>query len=299
MTPKLHTLLFAAFMAGALSGCGCTHIDAGHVGVEVVSCGDGTGVNQTPVAVGYHFTGPCTTIEGYPVYVQNVVWSHNITEGNPVNEEITFTNADQMQIAADISLAYQLDPAKVPAFYAKFRSDDLKTFTDGFLRNMAREKFDESAGKYKVEQIMGDNAKFLAEVRAGLQREVEPYGVKIIQFGFIGAPRPPENVIQAINAKLAATQKSIQVENELRQAEAEGRKRVAQADADAKAEIAKAQGDAAARRLAADAEAYANKTITSSLTQELVEYRKVQKWDGKLPQVQSGSGAGTLLQLGK
>lgn len=297
MTP-FRNLLFAIFMAGGLSGCGCTHVEPGHIGVEIDSCSGG-GVKDATVPVGYHTTGACTSIVEYPVFVQTAVWTKSPSEGHPTNEEITFTNADQMQISVDISLAYQLAPNKVPAFYSKFKADQLDSFTHGFLRNMAREKFDAAGGKYRIDQIMGDNAIFLKEVRDALQKDLDPYGVTISQFGFIGAPRPPETVIQAINLKLVATQKSIQIENELRQAEAEGRKRVAQADADAKAEIAKATGDAAARRLQADAEAYANKTITSSLTSELVEYRKVQKWDGKLPQVQSGSNAGTLLQLGK
>lgn len=271
-----------------LTGCS-THVDPGHVGVEVTSCGDKPGVNPEPMDVGYHSTGLCTSIVEYPTFVQNVVWSHSINEGNPVNEEITFTNVDKMSIAADISLAYQLDPKKVPGFYAKFRSDDLSHFTNGFLRNMAREKFDEAAGKYKIDQVMGDNSAFLADVRAALQKEVEPYGVQIIQFGFIGAPRPPQGVIDGITATMVSAQKSIQLENEIRQSNAEAKKHIAQAEGEAQAEIAKAKGDAEARRINADSEAYGNLKIASSLSSVLVEYRKVGKWDGKLSQVSGGS----------
>jgi regulator of protease activity HflC (stomatin/prohibitin superfamily) len=265
-----------------ITGC-YTHVDAGHVGVKVDSC-TGGGVDPTPLGIGYHSTWVCTSVYTYPVNVQTAVWTKNPAEGHPTNEEISFTNADQMQIAVDVSLAYQIVPSKVPEFYAKFRSDDLDTFTHGFLRNMAREKFDTLAGKYHIDQIMGDNAQFLSEVRAALQKDLDPIGVHLEQFGLIGAPRPPQGVIDSINAKIAAVQKSIQVENELRQAEAESRKIVA-----------KAKGDADARKLHADAEAYANQKVASSLSPVLVEYRKVEKWDGHLPQVSGGGG--TLVNL--
>ncbi len=271
-------------------GVGCTHVEAGHVGVEVDSCSNG-GVRAQPVGVGYHTVGACTKIVEYPTYVQTAVWTHDVNEGRPVNEQITFTNADQMQIEADISIAYQLAYDKVPAFYEKFKADDLAVFTHGFLRNIAREKFDDVAGRYKIEQIMGDNSKFLAEVRAALQAEVEAYGVKIVQFGFVNAPRPPKNVIDSINAKITATQKSIQIENELRQSKAEAQKHIAQAEGEAQAAISRAKGEAEAKHIIAEAEAQANRKIAESLTPSLIEYKKVGRWDGRLSQVSGAGGA--------
>lgn len=255
---------------------GCKHIDPGCVGVRVDSCG--AGISPDPVPVGYHSVGACVSIIEYPTWVQTAVWTHNVNEGHPTNEEISFTNADQMQIFADISISYQLDPKKVPAFYTKFRADELDTFTHGFLRNLAREKFDNVAGRYKIEQIMGDNSQFLKETRAALQADLEPYGVKIAQFGFVGAPRPPQSVIDSINAKAMATQKATQIELELKQSEAEARK-----------QVAKAEGEAKAVRLRADAEAYANETVAKSLSQTLVEYERVKRWDGRMPQVAGGA----------
>lgn len=272
-------------MLPALEGCiGCSHVQLGEVGIEVDNCGSG-GVKLANT--GYHSTGPCTNIIVYPAYVQTAVWTRSHDEGHPVNEEITFTNADQMQIAADISIAYQLSPDKAPAFYSKFKADNIDTFTHGFLRNLAREKFDTAAGKYSISQIMGDNAAFLKEVRDNLQTDVQPYGISITQFGLIGAPRPPQSVVDSINAKATATQKALQIELELKQSEATAKKTVAQAE-----------GDAQAIKIHADAQAYANQKLASSLSTVLVEYRQIEKWDGHLPQVQ-GSGGNMLLSLDK
>lgn len=281
-----NTRLFvaAALVMLPLMG-GCTHVDAGYVGIAIDSC-SGAGVEPKVAPVGYHAVGPCTTIVSYPTFVQTAVWTHNPNEGHPTNEEITFTNADQMQIAVDVSIAYQLDPNKVPAFYAKFRADSLDSFTHGFLRNLAREKFDTAAGRYRIEQIMGDNASFLAEVRKNLQNDLDPYGINISQFGLIGAPRPPQGVIDAINAKTTANQKALQTELELKQSEAQAKKVVAQAE-----------GDAQATRIHADAQAYANQKLASSLSEVLVRYRQIEKWDGHMPQVQGGTSGGLLLNV--
>jgi regulator of protease activity HflC (stomatin/prohibitin superfamily) len=285
MFQRIAVLALLVGMLPALEGCvGCSHVDAGYVGIEIDSC-SGAGVEPKVAPVGYHTTGPCSTIVKYPAFVQTAVWTASANEGHPTNEEITFTNADQMQIAVDISIAYQLQPDKVPAFYAKFRADELDTFTHGFLRNLAREKFDTAAGKYKIEQIMGDNSAFLAEVRAALQKDLDPYGIAISQFGVIGAPRPPRAVVDSINAKATATQKALQIELELKQAEAEGRKHVAQAEAEAQA-----------IKVRADAQAYANQKLASSLSDVLVHYRQIEKWNGVLPQVQGGSTP--LLNIG-
>lgn len=261
---------------------GCTRIDPGHVGIQVDLYGKDRGVQSYPLVTGMVWYNPVsTTVFQYPTFVQTAVWTKSTTEGKPINEEITFTTGDQMRVEADISLAYHLLSEKVPAFYVKFRSDDLNIFTHGFLRNLAREKFDNSGGRYKIEQIMGDNAPFLKEVRDTLQKELEPIGVELDQFGFIGAPRPPQQVIDQINEKVGAVQSAIKVENQVREARAQAEKVVAKAEGDAKA----------------------NQILTNSITQTLLEWQRLQlqgeaikKWNGQLPQV-NGSSTVPFIQV--
>jgi regulator of protease activity HflC (stomatin/prohibitin superfamily) len=268
---------------------GCTRISPGHVGIVVNSSGSQRGVEDYPATTGRVWYNPANTdVLEYPTFVQTAVWSHNPNEGHPTNEEITFTTRDSMQVSADISIAYQLESGKVPNFYVRFRSADIDNFTHGFMRNLAREKFDNAAGHYSIEQIMGDNATFLKEARDALQKELTPVGVDIQQFGFIGAPRPPQQVIEAINLKVQATQIALQKQIEITQAEADAKKRIADADGYAKAGL-----------IRAEAEAMANRKIAESLTPTLVQYKQLDKWDGKLPQVQSGSGSGVLFNIGK
>lgn len=259
---------------------GCARVGPGYVGIKVSMAGSDRGVNDIPATTGWVFYNPFgSSVYEYPTFVQQVVWTQNPAEGRPANEEITFTNADQMQIAVDVSLAYHIEPDKVPAFYVKFRSDDLDSFTYGYLHSLARDKFNEIGGKYRIEQIMGDNGPFLKEVKASLQTDLTPIGVVLeSQFGIIGAPRPPPAVIEAINMKVGAVQLAQQKQNE-----------VVQAQADANKAVAKAEGDARSILAVATAQAEANRKIAESLSTNLIHYKELEKWDGKLPQVSGGS----------
>jgi regulator of protease activity HflC (stomatin/prohibitin superfamily) len=268
-----------------LWGCGTT-VEPGYVGIKVNKWGNQRGVNDFPIHTGWVSYNPWTeSVISYPTFNQTAVWTHDVNEGNPVNEEITFTNKDSLKISADISLAYEMIPDKVPAFYVKFRSDDIKTFTHGFLRNIAREKFDSVSGKYPIEAIMGDNATLLAEVRKQLQDEIAPYGVHITQFGFIGAPRPPQAVIDAINMKIKATQDAMRVENELRQQQAEAQKAIAWAEGQAKS----------------------NRLLAESVSPQLLEWKRLElqfritdRWNGASPtyySAQPGSGPNPFIQV--
>lgn len=269
-----------------MTGCaGCTRISPGYVGIKVTNLGTGKGVNDIPALTGWQTYNAFTeSVLEYPTFVQTYAWTQNTAEGKPFNEEITFTNKDSMRVAADVSVAYSLVPERVPHFYVKFRSDDLSSFTYGFLRNLARDVFNDVAGRYTIDQIMGDNGPLLKEVRAELQKQLDPIGVHLEQFGFIGAPRPPDAVIAAINMKVQAMQLALQKQNE-----------IVQAEADAKKSVAEANGYAQSTLVKAEAQAQANRKLAESVTSNLVEYQKIQKWDGRLPTV--SGGAGVLMNL--
>lgn len=296
--------LVLCLLAFQAAGCGWERIDAGNVGIKIELAGTGRGVQSVPVVTGWVVYNKFTTkVLEYPTYVQTAVWSSPKAEGEP-NEEMSFNSKDGLTFTGDISLSYQLNAAQVPAFYVKFRSDDLTLFTHGYLRNVARDQFNEVAGTYAPEELYGPKKEeFLRQVRDRVNAALRTEGVRLEQLGFVGAPRPPQNVVAAINAKIAATQQAMQVENEVRATQAQALKNIAQAEGEAKAKIAQAEGTATSRLKLAQAEAQANKLLAESLTPSLLQWRQlevsgrmVERWNGQRPQVE-GSGAGLLLQV--
>jgi regulator of protease activity HflC (stomatin/prohibitin superfamily) len=234
-----------------------------------------------------------TSIIEYPTYMQSVTWTAAPNEGNPTNEEITFNTKDSMTVRGDFNLSYTLVSDKVPAFYVKFRSDDLKTFNDGFLHSVARTCINDTAGSYTIEQIMGDNGPWLKESQKCLDAKLDQYGVKIEQFGIIGSPRPPDQVIQSINMKVQATQLALQKQNEVAQATADAQKAVAVAEGEANSQIARAKG-----------EAESNRIKSSSIDDKLIRWYQltnahdmIWRWNGQRPNVEAGGSAGLLLQI--
>jgi len=286
----LLALVMIPFMAG------CTRVGPGHVGIKVDMAGSDKGVLDKPVQTGWVFYNPFgSTVIEYPTNVQTVVWTKSTSEGNPTDESVTFTNKDSMAINADVSLNYYLDPQKVPAFYVKFLSKDIKDFSDGYLRTVARNCLNDNAGQYAIEQIMGDNQKFLEDSQNCISGIVAQYGVVIDKhaLGFVGAPRPPEVVLQNINAKIQAQQIAMQKQNELLQVQADAAKQVAAADGQAKAQIAVANGDAEANRIRAA-------SITPVILQNKAldnQHDMIWRWNGQSPSTVIGDGKNVILQL--
>jgi len=279
----LLTLLASTIALGA-----CTTIEPGYSGIVVNKWGSNRGMSDYTVTTGLVTYNPLsTTVYEWPTFVRTAVWTQNTAEGKPVNEELTFTNKDQMQIAVDVNVAYHLNPQRLPQFYVQFRTDDMDTFTHGYLRNQVRDAFNNVAGRYSIEQIMGDNSAFVDETKKHVQDQLSPFGVMIDQLGIIGAPRPPQSVIANINQKVAAVQLAQQKQNEL-----------IQVQADAQKVIAKAEGDAKATLTWAEAQATANRKLSESLTPQLIELKRLEKWNGELPQVNGGS-TNPFISIGK
>jgi regulator of protease activity HflC (stomatin/prohibitin superfamily) len=282
MKKLLSVVLF--LVAAGLTGC--TSVSPGYVGVEISKAGANRGVQDVTMKTGWVFYNPAwTSVIEYPTFMQTAKWTKSANEGNQSDESITFTTKDSSTVNADISVSYQLAYDKVPSFYIQFRADDIQDFTNGFMRNVTRDAFNEAAGNYTVEQVMGDNAPLLKDVRALVQVQLGKYGIQVEQLGFIGAPRPPDSVNQAINLKVQAQQIALQKQIEVTQAEADARKNEAWADGDAKANVIRAQADATA-----------NKLRSESLSPALVEWTAIMKWDGKRPTVEGNSG-GLLINI--
>jgi regulator of protease activity HflC (stomatin/prohibitin superfamily) len=271
-------------------------IEAGYVGVEVNLAGSQRGASEIPVRTGWVFYSPLTTqVIEFPTYVQTVKWTKNVDEGSPLNEEMGFNSKEGMEIYADVSLSYAIEPSKIPEFYVKYRVNNLDRFTHGILRDIVRNSLNEVASTYTVEDVYGEKkAEFLRTVERQIQDKVANVGVGVQQFGFIGAPRVPSVIAQAITAKAQAIQEAERAKNELATTQAEAAKKIAEADGDAKSQVTRAQG-----------EADANRIRQNSLTPQLLELRRlenqrvlIEKWNGQLPTVQSGQG-GLLLQLPK
>jgi len=274
---------------------GVTRIEAGYTGIEVNLAGSQRGASEIPVRTGWVFYSPLTTqVIEFPTFVQTVKWTRDVNEGHAINEEMGFNSKEGMEIFADVSLSYAIEPTRVPDFYVKYRVSGLDAFTHGILRDIVRNSLNEVASTYTVEDIYGEKkAQFLGQVEQQIQAKVTNVGVGVQQFGFIGAPRVPSVIAQAITAKAQAIQEAERAKNELATTQAEAAKKIAEADGDAKSAVTRAQG-----------EADANRIRQNSLSPQLLELRRlenqralIERWNGQMPSVETGQNSALMLQL--
>ncbi len=277
---------FVLFIVGAIAFAGCTVIPPGYVGVKVNQSGGNRGIENYPVLTGRQFYNPVNErIYEYPVFLQTIVWTKDAREGASYDQSITFNSVEGAVVNVDVSLSYAFIVEKVPAVFVEFRRTP-QEITDTYMRSKVRDAFSRIASAMPVVDIYGaKKQELLAKVKDDLTRELEPKGFKIDTVSMVGNPRLDANVVTSINQAIQAQQDAQRAQNKVAQVEAEARQKVAEAE-----------GEAKRITTIAEAQSSANERLTKSLTQQLVQYEALQKWDGHMPQV-TGSGGMPFIQL--
>lgn len=280
----------AALLAGAaaavLGTTGCSKVPAGEVGVKVNLYGSDRGVQPDVVGPGWYWVGPYQQMYTFPTFTQNAVWTQADTGQSPGDESIEFGSSEGMTVDADVGVSYHVDPANVAAVFQKYRMG-INEITHLYVRNMVRDEIVRVGSTLKIEEIYGSGKiKMMDEVQNVIREELAKIGIVIEKIYWIGSIRLPKDVVVALNLKIAAIQQSQQRENE-----------VATARADAQKKIEQAKGEAESVKINAEAQAAANKILSASLTPELVRYRAINKWDGKLPQTALADSATAIISV--
>ena len=287
----------ALLIATILVMSSCTaRIDAAHVGIRVRLAGSTRGVDDIPTVSGWVFYNPLTEqIVEFPTSVQNVVWTKDVHEGAPRDESITFSSQEGVNINADIGMSFHIEPSMAPHLYLRFKKPNLLELADGYIRNAMRESFNLASSQMPVQEIYGPGkGKLIADATKHLGDLLGKDGILIDQLTINGALRLPENVATAINRAMEATQLAIQAENRVRQVKAEAEQAVTQAEGEASAARARARGEADARLITSKAEAKANLVLRYSTSGSVLQYRALERWNGKLP-IMNGGGSLPLL----
>lgn len=260
-----------AIILFAILATGCTQrIQAGNVGVKFDLYGGEKGVTGEIVGPGRHWLGWSEEIYTFPTFSQNIEWKGT--------EAISYQDKEGTVVSSDVGMTYNVDGAKADVVFQKFRKQ-IDEITDGYLRNMVRDAINAESAKLDVADLYGSGKEgVITRATERVRKEVAPFGIIIERLYWTGAARVPANIQTAINNKVAAVQAAQQRENDLQTATAQ-----------AQIEREKARGEADAMLIAATAQAEANRKLSQSIDGNLVQYKSIEKWDGKLPQVSGGS----------
>lgn len=255
----------------------CSKVPAGNVGVKFDLYGGDKGVTGEVVGPGKYWLGWNEELYLFPTFTQNIEWTADSRPGSETNESLSFQDKEGTIINADVGISLAIRADKADSVFQKYRKG-ISEITDVYIRNMVRDAINTETSTLDVADVYGPGKeKLMAKVTERVRVQVKDIGIDIEKIYWMSAMRLPEAITKAINAKIEATQKAQQRENELQTATAQ-----------AQIEREKARGEADAKVIAAKGEAEANRLVQASLTTELVEYTKANKWNGILPTTTGG-----------
>ena len=270
----LMTICTIAFMS-------CTRVPAGYIGLKINMLGDDKG-GVTELPAGKYYNSPNVEYQMFPTFVQTYNWTEgcNPKLGSSDDEAVRFQTSEGMQFTCDIGIIFQIakEAGVCKNLYLQYRRG-VNEIIDGPLRNAVCKAFMTHGTEYTADQIIGTGKnKLIADVQNDIKAQFLPAGIEVQSLSWLSSPRPPKEMIQALNDKVQANQLASQKENEVRSAQA-----------DAQKAVAKAQGEADSILAIAKAQAKANELLSQSITPSLIEVKRIEKWNGVYPQVTGGS----------
>ena len=219
-----------------------------------------------------------TSYQKYDTKVQNV----------EITTAAYSSDAQTMDVA--MTLQYQIMPDKVADIATQYGSLEA---LQGRIQSIVIEKTKAVLSSHKAMNIIANRASISPAVEEAIKAAVdEEYFVSITAVVLTNIDFS-DSFEKAVEDKMIAEQAKLKAdyENETKIAKAEADAAAKLKEAQAAIELAKAEAEAL--KIAAEAEAAANKLVAQSLTDEVLEAKFYEKWDGKLPQVM-GEGSAIL-----
>jgi len=265
----------------------CERIAPTEAGFRISNSGSYRGIDSLPLLTGWQFYFPGQSqIITIPTTMQHEVWTDSKDEGQDGMQAITIACMGGAGFRVDVGLNYHVDASKASHIYLKWHNDDLNVITNQYIKNVVRGCMQDVSGHITVDSVLTNLPAFEHEVAANITTKLATDGFIVDGFNITSQPRPTDvNLQAAINNKVKAKQDAETSVMELQKSIAEANKK-----------IADARGDSASKVIAAAGEARAIQLKQQVVTSVYVEYVKASAWDGKLPNVMTGSG-GTMLNI--
>ena len=301
MTTKgsIGAIILAIIIIGVMIiGFACTErIPAGYVGVVYNMNG---GIEDETLSQGFHFVSPTKKVTIYSIGIEQSYLTSEDKGDSPKDESFNIPTSDGKTVKVNLEFSYRFDEARVAETFINFKGKSGEEIKNTFIKPKVVAWTQEVSANYPVTDIFGDKRTAInAELDVYLREKFDQYGIIIDTVNFTNISVDDETAA-AIQKKVTAQQELelANIEAQTAKIQAEKDKEVALIEANKNKETAvieaerkkiTAQGEADAVLIAAEAEANANKKIAESLTSELIDKMKIERWNGDVPTVQGDS----------
>ena len=275
-----------------------TKVPAGYIAVQYNVNG---GIAGDVLEQGWHIVPPTIKTTLYSIGLEQSYLTSEDKGDSPKDESFNTPTADGKSLTVDLEFSYRFNQDVIADTFVRFKGKSGEAVKDTFIKPKMKAWTQEVTAKYPVTDVFEDKRQELNEaLDVYLKEKFEPYGIIIDTVNFTNISTDSETQ-SAIQKKVNAQQEQelANIEAKTAKINADKDKEVALIEAEKNREKAaieaeqakiKAEGQAEATKIKAEAEAEANKKIADSLTPELIEKNKIDKWNGDVPKVQ-GSGA--------
>lgn len=271
-------------------------VPAGYAGIIYNMNG---GIEDKVLNQGWHWVGPLKEVTTYSIGIEQSYLTADSKGDSEEDESFEVPSSDGKGLQVDLTFTYRYDVETLPRLFTRFKGQSGKEVRDSFIKPNIISWTKEVTAKYPVVEIFGDKrADLNIDLTNYISKKFKQYDIIVENISLIDV-RADDNTKKAIQRKITAQQdlEVAQIEQKTANVQAKKDKEVALIQAEQQKETAaikaerqkiEAEGEAEAMRIKAEAEAEANKKIAESLTEELIEKQKIDKWNGSVPQV-SGS----------
>lgn len=250
-------------------------VPAGHTGV-VMTLGR---VSDIVLQEGMHFKIP---------FAQQVIFINNRIVKLEVDTQAF--SKDLQTVSAKLAVNYRIDKGMSQTIYRNVGN----AYESVLVVPAVHEVLKAVVAEYTASTLVADRSSVSVELDNNMKEKLADSGIVVEDFNIIDWDFSDE-YIAAIEQKQVAEQNLIKTRTEQEQAvviaEATAKQKVIAAQAAAEAAVIEAEAKAKQIAVEAEAQAEANRKLAESLNQTLIDYEKINKWDGKLPSVQTGGGA--------
>ena len=240
---------------------------------------------QTGVVLTFGKVSPVVLQEGFHLkvpFAQNVVMINNRIVKTEVTTEAF--SKDLQTVSTVIAVNYHVNKSSSAEIYKEVGLG----FEDVLVIPAINEVLKAVTANYTAQQLVSSRGDVSLLLDENLNTKLNEYGILVDDLNIINWDFS-EEYITAIEAKQVAEQNLIKTRTEQEQA-------LVIANTEAQKQVIAAQAEADKIKLLADATASSNRTIADSLSDILIRYETLQKWDGQLPKVTNGSN--TLVDIG-
>ena len=223
-------------------------------------------------------------------------WQNIVKMDNRVQKQTTDLicfSSDIQEVSMKYTVNYQISSVDAMTIY--------KTIGTDYYNNVIVPNITESVktqvAKYNAEALVSDRSELSQMIQDDLTARLANYNIIVVSAS-IEDMDFTDAFTNAVEAKQVAEQNKLKAQTEAEQ-------QIIEANAAAEIKRVNSEADAAAKKIAAEAQAYeiqvkadaeaeANKKLVQSLTDELIEYKYYETWNGELPDT---VGADTIIKM--